>query len=437
MKICSNKDIKVITAVMAASMLLGGCTSTVKPTSQDSGVSLKPDPEIKTEIDLNKIPDTDFDQDVMDSEYRRYCFDLFSQTIKDYGGEGNVMISPASIMMALDMVAAGAKENSLKQLTDLFAAGQGPLTQQAYAAALMDKINGAKDVDFSCANAVWNNAALLGDKVNAEYVDYIKETFLAEYTVTAFDENTPGEINNWVYEHTDHMIEKVIDRLDPLTVMVLVNAISFDGKWAEPYEEDQVNEGMFNAADGSEQEAMFLSDNSHAYYETDKATGFIKEYEGGEYAFLAILPTDESVSANDFAVNFTPADYEEFINSVTYEYEVYSRMPEFKSDFDILLNDTIKNLGAGDIFDDQKADFTGIAGNPGDIYVSRIIHKTHIEVDSKGTKAAAVTAITLRTKGAVMSDTEVKIVNCNRPFVYAIVDTETMAPVFIGTVNKV
>ena len=270
-----------------------------------------------------------------------------------------------------------------------------------------------------------------------DYVDYIKDTFLAEYTVTAFDGNTPNEINAWVYEHTDHMIEEVIDSLDPLTVMVLVNAISFDGKWAEPYEEDNVNEGMFNAADGSEQEAMFLSDNSHAYYETDKATGFIKEYEGGEYAFLAILPTDESVSANDFAAHFTPADYEEFINSVTYEYEVYSRMPEFKSDFDILLNDTIKNLGAGDIFDDQKADFTGIAGNPGDIYVSRIIHKTHIEVDSKGTKAAAVTAITLRTKGAVMSDTEVKIVNCNRPFVYAIVDTETMAPVFIGTVNAV
>ena len=434
MKICSNKDIKVITGIMAASMLLGGCTTT-KPTS--AGVSLKPDPEIKTEINLNDIANTDYDENLMDTEYRRYCFDLLSQTVKDYGGEGNVMISPASIMMALDMVAAGAKGDSLRQLTDLFAAGQGPLTQQAYAAALMDKINGAKDVDFSCANAVWNNGALLGDKVNVDYVDYIKETFLAEYTVTAFDEKTPDEINAWVYEHTDHMIEKVIDSLEPLTVMVLVNAISFDGKWADPYEEDQVNDGTFTAFDGSSQDAVFLSDNSSVYYETDKATGFIKEYEGGEYAFLAILPTDETISANDFAANFTAADYEEFINSRSYEYEVHSRMPEFESDFDILLNNTIKNLGAGDVFDDEKADLSGIAGKPGDIYVSRIIHKTHIEVDSKGTKAAAVTAITLRTKGAFIAEDNIRFVNCDRPFVYAIVDTETMAPVFIGTVNAV
>ena len=434
MKICSNKDIKVITGIMAASMLLGGCTST-KPTS--ASVSLRPDPEIKTEINLHDIADTDYDADLMDTEYRRYCFDLFSQTIKDYGGDGNVMISPASVMIALDMIAAGAKEDSLKQLTDLFAAGQGPLTQQAYAAALMDKINGAKDVEFSCANAVWNNAVLLGDKVNADYVDYIKDTFLAEYTVTAFDDKTPGEINNWVYEHTDHMIEKVIDSLDPLTVMVLVNAISFDGKWADPYEEDQVNDGNFTASDGSSQNAVFLSDNSSVYYETDKATGFIKEYEGGEYAFLAILPKDENISANEFAADFTPADYEAFINSISYEYEVHSRMPEFKSDFEILLNNTIKNLGAGDIFDEEKADFSGISGKPGDIYVSRIIHKTHIEVDSKGTKAAAVTAITLRTKGAFIDESEIKFVNCDRPFVYAIVDTETMAPVFIGTVNGI
>ena len=112
-------------------------------------------------------------------------------------------------------------------------------------------------------------------------------------------------------------------------------------------------------------------------------------------------------------------------------------MPEFKSDFDCLLNNTISELGAGDIFNPEKADFSGIAGVPGEIFVSRIIHKTHIEVDSKGTKAAAVTAVTLRVKGAVFVDDNIKFVNCDRPFLYAIVDTETMAPIFIGTVNGI
>ena len=434
MKICTNKDIKIITAVMASSMLLGGCASRqVTVTS----IPLRDDPEIKTEINLKNVSGTEYNEDEMDALYREYCFNIFSQTVRDVGTDDNIMISPASIMMALDMVAAGAKGDSLKQLTDLFARGQGPLTQQAYAADLMDKINGAKDVEFSCANAVWNNGNLLGDSVNMDYVDYIKDTFLAEYTVTAFDGNTPNEINAWVYEHTDHMIEEVIDSLDPLTVMVLVNAISFDGKWADPYDEDHVTDGEFTSADGTVSQVSFLCDKTDTYYETEKASGFIKNYEGGEYAFLAILPTDETISANDFAANFTAEDYEAFINSATHEYDVYSTMPEFESDFDYIANATLINLGVTDVFSDSAADLSGIAGKPGDIFVSRVIHKTHIEVDSNGTRAAAVTAVTLRTKGADISAVEPRFVNCDRPFVYAIVDTKTMAPVFIGTVNGV
>ena len=112
-------------------------------------------------------------------------------------------------------------------------------------------------------------------------------------------------------------------------------------------------------------------------------------------------------------------------------------MPDFESDFGIQMNDTLKNLGVTDVFSDAAADLSGIAGQPGDIYVSRVIHKTHIEVDREGTRAAAVTAVTLRTKGAVVGEEEYRTVFCDRPFVYAIVDTETMAPVFIGTVNAV
>ncbi len=431
MNICSKKDIKIITGIMAASMLLGGCTATAKPTE------LKNDPNVKAEINLNEVGNTEFDKELMDKEYRRYCFDIFSQTIRDYGKEDNIMISPASIMMAFDMVAAGAKGDTLKQLTDLFAAGQGPLTQQAYAASLMDKINGAKDVDFSCANAVWTNKELLGDAVNGDYIKYIQETFLAEYSVRTFDNKAVDEINDWVYDHTDHMIKKVVNNLNPDTVMVLVNAISFDGKWAVPYEEYQIEEGDFTKYDGSTQEVTFLNDNLSAYYETDKATGFIKAYEGGEYSFLAILPKDEKISANEFAKNFTAKDFEKFINSVSYDYDVHTKMPEFKSEFEFLMNGTIKNLGAGNVFDSSVADLSGIAGNPGDLFVSKVIHKTYIELDANGTKAAAVTAIMVDANGIAFDVPEVRYVECDRPFVYAIVDTESMTPIFIGTVNEV
>ena len=433
MEICSKKDIKFITGVMAASVLLGGCTANINTNSN----VLKEDPNAKTSINLNEVTTTDFDQAEMDKLYREYCFNILSQTVKDYGSEDNVMISPASIMIALDMVAAGAKGESLDQLTNLFAAGKGPLTQQAYASALMDKINEAEDVEFSCANAVWANKTLLGNAVNLDYVQYIQDTFNADYRVQEFGDKTVNEINGWVDDHTDHMIKEVISDLSSETVMVLVNAISFDGDWADPYEEDQVKEGEFTKYNGEVQTVKFLHETGSSYYETEKATGFLKAYEGGQYGFLAILPSDETISANEFVKNFSAEDYEEFIASQTYDYSVYTMIPEFESDFEMEMGNTLANLGAGDIMDGATSDLSGIAGAPGDLFVSKVLHKTHIEVDAEGTRAAAVTAVLVDGNCAEPIQQEFRSVECDRPFAYAIVDMSTMTPIFIGTVNAV
>ena len=111
-------------------------------------------------------------------------------------------------------------------------------------------------------------------------------------------------------------------------------------------------------------------------------------------------------------------------------------MPEFKSDYQVGLNEILMQLGVKDAFSDATADLTGIAEPAGGrLYVSKVIHKSHIEVDRKGTKAAAATGITLDVKGA-MPAKEFKEVICDRPYAYAIVDTVSMNPVFIGTVNN-
>ena len=112
-------------------------------------------------------------------------------------------------------------------------------------------------------------------------------------------------------------------------------------------------------------------------------------------------------------------------------------LPEFKYDYDVTLNNTIENMGCKSIFYPQSADLSGIVGNQGDIYVSEIIHKTHIEVTRAGTKAAAATAVSNQVGAAMPEEQEFRFVECDRPFVYAIVDTNTMAPVFIGTVNEI
>ena len=219
--------------------------------------------------------------------------------------------------------------------------------------------------------------------------------------------------------------------------MVLVNAICFEAEWSGKYSDKDVYEEDFTSADGTVQTGMFLHDESIVYYESDKATGFVKFYKGGDFAFLAILPTDETISANEFAKNFTAEDYEEFINSKSLDYVVISKMPEFETDFNIEMNDTIEGLGADTVFDPDAADFSGIAGAPGDLYISKIIHKTHIEIDRNGTRAAAATAGFLSGSGENQVIPEYRYVECDRPFAYAIVDVKTMAPVFIGTVNSI
>ena len=423
---------KTAAAGLAALLLLTGCAGR---TPASSGEPLKNDPQIKTELKLDEVSGKTYDADKLNSEYGRYTFDM-TQEIAESAGKNNIMISPASIMMALDMCAAGAKGETLKQLNALFAKDADPLEQQAFASELMKRFNASQKIKFNCANAIWSDESTLGGKINASYTDYIKKTFEAEFRSVKFDGNTHKEINKWVDDKTAHMIPELLSSpLDPNTVMVLVNAIRFEAQWAKEYKDSQITTQKFRGTEG-EKDASMMTSKENGYFSTEKATGFIKYYEGEEYAFVAILPTDEKTDANTFIKSFTYEDYKKFIASRS-NVDVRAVMPEFKSDYGMYLNDTCRKLGVTDAFDDTKADFSGITyPKNGKLFISKIIHKTHIEVDRKGTKAAASTAVTLEVKGAAPVN-DFKEVICDRPYVYAIVDTVSMNPVFIGTVNSI
>ena len=421
---------KAVVAALAAIMLLTGCAK-----SAPSEKPLKNDPLVKTEIDLDKVATQKYDEDKMNDGYGEFTFKMLAMTAAN-AQKSNIMISPASLMMALDMCAAGAKEETLKQLNDLFAKDTDPLEQQAFAADLMKRINNAQKVDFACANAVWSNENVLGDRVNSSYIEYIKKTFDADFRSVKFDNNTHNVINKWVDEKTKHMIPTLFSNpFNQKTAMVLVNAIRFEAKWKNGYQDGQISKRDFNGTEGKKTVTM-LSSTEYGYFSTMNATGFIKYYEGEDYAFVAILPNDRNISANDFLKEFTYEDYRKFIKSRKGE-EVITLMPEFKSDFMMEPVEYLKALGAKDAFDQDRANFKGIAEtHPENIYITKVIHKTHIEVDSKGTKAAAATGIAMEANAAMPAQ-QPKEVICDRPYVYAIVDTLTMNPIFIGTVNNV
>ena len=429
---------KQLSAIMMASViLLSGCAKTSGKRDEERDLPVNPD-DFTTSIDYEDLEHCSYDENSLAEDYNAYSFELMSQVLANESAGTNVMVSPASIMFALDMTSAGANGETLRQIVDIFSEGTDPLEQHAFAAEMMDRINDSEGVLFSCANAVWANQNYLSTGLNPDYEEYIQEYFDAEINEEPFGTSTVNEINDWVDEHTNGMIDRVLDQLNPECASVLVNAIAFEGQWASQYEDYEVSEMDFTNSEGQTNTVQMLCRTENFYFENAEATGFINYYDGGEYAFLVMLPTDENISANEFLMNFDGDDYNEFVNSRTDEYDVYTRLPEFEYDYDTSLNDVLEALGVETAFDEENADFSGIAipDNGYNLFISDVIHKTHIELDRNGTRAAAVTVVLMDAAGCPMpEETQIREVYCDRPFAYAIVDTETMNPIFLGTYN--
>ena len=430
-----NSITKLTALSLASLLLLSGCENVTDRSNRNTHTNT--DVEYNTSINYEDLERCSYDVADFNYGYHDYSFRLMSQVLANENSDTNVMISPASVMFAMDLVAAGANGDTLTQITDMFSEGAVPLEQQAFAASMMNRINGSNGVDFNCANAVWTNDCRMSSGLNPEYQQYVEDTFGAEAFQEPFSDSTVAEINSWISANTSGMIDSVLSDLSDETVAVLVNAIAFEGQWDVAYEDYQVQQMTFNTASGDDIDVNMLCDTMNTYFETDLATGTIRYYDGGEYAFIVILPTDESVSANEFLAGFTAEDYDAFIASRSYNYDVYSRIPEFDYDYDTSLGSVLQALGVEDAFDPVRADLTGIgfADSGNNIFISNVIHKTHIELDSEGTRAAAATVVFLEDACVEPEVVLTREVYCDRPFAYAIVDAETMNPIFLGTYN--
>ena len=434
-----RKTIPTLLISAALGLCAIGCTDITAedPDSSKGGSSLS-EKGTGTAIEFDNVRDTPYDEDEFKNAYLDYSFDLYGKTVAKGDKNENIMISPTSAFIALEMTAAGARGTTLEEMSGLLKGLDPvePMEVQHFALDYQDRLNNAKGVELHSANSIWLNSTILTGKVNKDFTDYAGDNYHAEINESAFGPDTIDEINGWIDDNTNHMIPTVIQDLDPLAAAVLVNALAFEGEWAEPYEDYQVHENDFTNANGESEDAVYLAETGDTYFESDKAVGFTKPYYGNEYAFLAILPK-EKISANDFMAEFTADDYRKFYDSKTDKWDVRTIIPKFSYDYEYLMNDTLKEMGADDAFSPDDADFSNIAElKDENLYISKVIHKTHIELDQYGTKAAAATVVEMDMAMAVADPVEYKEVYLDRPFAYAIIDLETGVPVFIGTVNS-
>lgn len=336
-----------------------------------------------------------------------------------YEKEQNNILSPESVLTALALVANGAKGQTLAQLEALFGMSMDEMNN-LFATREMGE-------EFSSANAAWFRE---GFPVREEYLQ--KNTdYLGTYTCqAAFNEQTLTEINAWVSEHTKQRISHILDALPTEAQMVLVNALTFDAKWQTPYTDRDIMSGVFHGTAGNSNVAMLCSQEG-LYLNDGKATGFVKYYEGRRYAFAALLP-NEGVSMQDYLAGLTGESLLSTLQNAQFA-AVITKMPTLKTEccFESL-TEALRNMGVSDVFDSELSDLSGISENP--LYVSNIVHKTFLQIDAEGTKAAAVTGtILFETTGVVENP---KTVILDRPYLLVIYDTESSSILFCGTINN-
>lgn len=365
--------------------------------------------------------------------------DFAAKLIKNTKSEnGNVVVSPLSVLCALAMTANGADGETLSQMEEVF--GMDMETLNNYLHSTANLLPSDEGYTFDIANSLWITDDEGKFVVNDDFLRTVKSYYDAGvFTADFSDKQTLKDINSWVTQKTNGQIQNILDKIDENAVMYLVNALNFEADWLNQYYENDVHTGTFTKADGRTQDAEFMYMSEKGYLEDENTTGFIKYYKDKKYAFVALLP-DENVETEEYLNTLSGEKLSNLLNNIDAEQKVETAIPKFETTFDTEMSELFKNLGMTDAFDWRVADFSkmGTAQQAGEnVCINRIIHKGFIRVAEKGTQAGAATVVEMIAEGAMFIEEPPKQVYLDRPFVYMIIDTQNNLPLFIGTVCEI
>ena len=357
--------------------------------------------------------------DAFKSAYGNFSVELLK---KCFDGKSNTLISPLSVSSALTMTANGANGQTKDEMEKVLGSGI-PLDElNKYLSSFSGSLTSGEDFKLRNANSIWFRDEENRLTVEKDFLQKNADYFGAAIYKRAFDNATCKEINNWVSEHTDGMIDKLLDNGDALSNIALINATAFNAVWETYYFDNFVEDGTFTDTNGNEQSATMLISEESEYINGDNCTGFIKKYKGGKYGFAAILP-DSNVSISDFVGSLNGDKLFKMLQN-TENANVVAKIPKFEYEYSAELSEALKALGMPTAFSDS-ADFSGISGDK--LLISDVLHKTKISVTEEGTRAVAATGVVM--SAAPDGDKQVIL---NRPFMYMILDNETMLPLFAG-----
>ena len=353
----------------------------------------------------------------------------------------NLVMSPTSIALALGMARAGARGDTAAEMdavlrevaSDEHAAWLNALDQALAerSGTFTDGTNEDADVALNIANA---NFAQAGFPLEQAYLDALASRFGAGLQLVDFAADPEAArllINDWVADETEQRILELLppDVLNELTRLALVNAIYLKAQWHMPFDDDATEDAPFTTADGTTVTVPTMAMDTHIAYADGAGWRAVElPYVGGGLAITIIVPDDieafEGTLDGDQLATIT--------SSLEQQYVVLT-LPRFSVDTQASLRDLLKAMGMPTPFDPDRADFTGLSPLGDELFISAVVHQANIDVDEYGTEAAAATAVIIEQESGPPSDP--LTLNVDRPFLFALRDTQTGAVLFLGRVT--
>ena len=421
--------------LMCMTALLAGCDESEESSApaisaeESKGGTTVAEKDIRATDLLKNITARQLDFTAIERPYHPLMTDLavkLAQQALAEAGNDNMLISPLSVFYAMAMVSNGAVD---KEAVNEFWGGVDMLHINEFMSEYQAGLPVGEKYKLSLANSVWFTEKHQFE-VNRDFLQIVADHYKAGAYQGAFDQTTCEDINNWVEQNTLGMVKDILDKIPEDAVMYLVNALAFEAEWMEKYDETQVREGVFTAADGEKQTVQMMHSEESQYLEDENATGFLKYYAGMDYGFVALLPK-EGVSVEEYLSTLTGEGLQSMLKNRASN-TVFAALPMFETDFDMNLRDALGQMGYP-----VDSSFDGLGFSPeGNVTLGRILHKTYITVGPQGTKAGAATVVEVELECAPMYQ-DPKYVTLDRPFVYMIIDTAHNTPIFVGTVNEI
>ena len=327
----------------------------------------------------------------------------------------NLIVSPYSAGVVFSMLEEGAEGQTKAEFDDAL---NGCLFKA--------EDLGGNDVVVKSANSAWASDNF---SLKNHYVSLLAKDYDAFITTQNFaDPATVKAINNWCSENTEGKITEIIDELGPNDVLVLVNALYFNAQWDKAFDVNSTEQDVFHGTSGDVKVPMMASRTEYGYAEYEGFQMVELPYRGGRYSMYVVLPP-VGKSIDSYIPYLSESVYEAALGQLA-EREVVLRMPKFKLETTMLLNDPMRKMGIETAFS-GAADFRGIAAT-GPLSLSIVKQKCYIDVTEEGTEAAAVTSAQVRLTSVNRNPVPRMIVD--RPFLFFISDRQTGNVMFAGKI---